>query len=271
MQPASFECRAMNIRATLLLSILLMSLSACSGDMPQLFWDNDAGKNEPAYAKQHQDGSKAQRRAPLDVPPELRADLELPDEQEVATQSDSKLLPKEYTKAVAGKAVALDARAYQAAPGKLFSATIDAMTALNLPVASIDSRSGIITTDWVRHGRHNSSMLGSMFGQNKVTLTRHRFLVRIFRMKNAQGVMESRLEIRVLMQAYISRHWVNKASKRKVSLELFDAIEEQLARMQKEAPLTAEPAPIDAPEQAQPAPTATPPAEQAQPVLPVAD
>jgi len=209
--------------------------------MPKLFWDGNDGdaRYDSSGAIKGSSEKNSEKRAALVVPPELRAEIELPEANEVATQTDPALLPKKYTEAVAGKGVALDARAYPASADKVFSAVIDAMTSLNLPVESVDSRSGIVTPDWVRKGVNSSitTVLGGMVGLNKTPI-KHRFVVRVFRMKVAGKVM-SKLEIRVLLQSYIAKHWVNKPANRKISLELFAAVEEQLTRMKANAPLRA--------------------------------
>jgi len=174
----------------------------------------------------------------------LRAELELPGSDEVAVSNDPNL-PEKYRKAVAGRAVSLSARIYDVDASSIFSATVDAMTALNLPVDSVDSPSGIVTSDWIRKGANNSNMFGGIFGAvNGPKLTKHRFVVRVFRLKT-DGLPKSKLEIRVLGQVYDNGHWVNKPFKQDVSKELFDAVEEQLARIQSamppSAPIKAEP------------------------------
>jgi len=104
---------------------------------------------------------------------------------------------------------------------------------LNIPVQSVDSASGIITSDWIRRGSNSGmgSLLGGLMGDNSHAPTRHRFIVRVFRMK-AVDHPGSKLEIRVLGQMYLNKHWVNKPFKRKISLELFAAVEKQLGRVQ---------------------------------------
>jgi hypothetical protein len=200
-------------------------VSACSGIPKDLImWHDD---DTPAYAKGDRSTGKAASREPLDVPPELRAELELPGAEKIAGSADEKVLPEKYQKAVAGKAVALDARMYKLTPAEVFSAVVDAMTSLNIPVESVDSPSGIVTSDWIRRGVHSMSI----FGGDSGNVTRHRFIVRVYRAKLEDKLM-TRLEIRVLGQAFSSRRWVNKPIKRKVSEELFTAVDEQLTRMQ---------------------------------------
>jgi len=204
--------------------------------MPKLFWDVDEGKDQPAYAQGGSNSSQdAAARAPLDIPPELRADLEVPTADSVASTGNSEL-PEKYRQAVAGKAVSLDARVYDVDAANLFSAVVDAMTALNLPVDSVDSPSGIVTSDWIRKGSNSPNAFAGIFGAASGSdITRHRFVVRVFRLK-MDGQTKSKLEIRVLGQAYVSNHWVNKPFKAGVSKELFVAVEEQLTRMQQSSP-----------------------------------
>ncbi len=196
--------------------------------MPGLVqWHDD----RPAYAQGTPATSSgaATSRVPLDVPPELRAEYELPEASDVATRADEELLPKEYQAAVAGRAISLDARVYHLRAEKVFSAVVDAMTSVNIPVQSVDSPSGIITSDWVRKGEHSQGFFGATS-----TMTRHRFIVRIYRAK-LDGSEITKLEVRTHGQAAPSSRWVNAPPSRKVSKELFSAIEEQLARIQQGA------------------------------------
>lgn len=230
------KCPAMtHIRRNLTTLISLLLLSACSGGgMPQLFWPTEDGtNNQPAYARGNGGvtGTQSQSRAPLEVPPELRAELELPGDDQVASRVDESAVPESYRKAVSGKAVALHAKVYDFSAGQVFSAVVDAMTSLNLPVDSVDSPSGIITTDWVRRGENSSNIIAGLTGRVS-SLTRHRFIVRMYRLKGEAGQPErSRLEVRVLSQVFQTNRWVNAPIKRKVSKELFSSIEEQLTRM----------------------------------------
>jgi hypothetical protein len=211
-----------NIRLIIALFISMILLTACAGQ-DMIMWHDD---DKPAYTKGGKSSGKAASREPLDVPPELRAKLELPGAERVASTADEKVLPKKYQEAVAGKAVSLDARMYKLTPAEVFSAVVDAMTSLNVPVDSVDSPSGIITSDWIRRGEHSMSI----FGGGADTVTRHRFIVRVYRAKMEDKLM-TRLEIRTLGQAFHSRRWINRPIKRKISEELFTAVEEQLTRM----------------------------------------
>jgi len=221
--------------------------------MPKLFWDVDEGKDQPAYAQGTEKSADAKSRAPLDVPPELRADLQVPEANAVGANADPNELPDKYRETVAGKAVALDARVYDFTTAQVFSASVDAMTSLNMPVDSVDSPSGIVTTDWIRRGANNPSILGSMSGifgaADSSDLTRHRFIVRVFRATLPSGIEKTRLEIRVLAQAYVNGHWTNKPIQQKVTDELFGAVEEQLTRMQTQGaqPVAPNATPADVP------------------------
>lgn len=196
--------------------------------MPSLVqWHED---DKPDYARTGVGGSaSAPSRAPLDIPPSLRGDVEVPKPDQVATGARS--MSADDKKAVAGKSVALDARVYDADAAHLFSSVIDAMTALNLPVQSVDSPSGTVTTDWIRKDSKskNANFGGfSVFGSGDTVLAqRWRFVVRVLRQKSDEGV-RTRLEIRTVGQEYMNKHWVDRQIKRKVSAELFSAVEERL-------------------------------------------
>ncbi|MDQ7012232.1 MAG: hypothetical protein Q9M29_10445, partial [Mariprofundaceae bacterium] len=194
-----------------LLLFLTLLLSACGRDMPQLFWDTGAGKDEPAYARGAPGAAGATSRPPLDVPPDLRGTVEVPMPEKIAgrPQAGDAVI---RNKPVAGKAVSLDARVYDQPVDVVFSAAVDAMTALNLPVASVDSPSGTVTTDWVRHDANTKNTsaldLGGLFGQETVRAIRHRFIVRVLRLKTEAGE-KTQLQIRTLGQIFVNRHWVN--------------------------------------------------------------
>jgi len=219
---------------------MISLLSACEGK--QFFYPNE--QTGPAYTLgKGADPVTGKPRAPLDVPPELQADLEVPMAGEVASRADEKVLSKDYQDAVAGKAIALDARLYPVDAAKVFSAVVDAMTSMNIPVDSVDSPSGVITSDWIRRGSNSASMF-DMFGQNLAnTPTRHRFIVRVYRAKIAGRAESSKLEIRVHGQAAINRAWKNKPFKKNVAEQLFVAVDEQLQRMQQGVTATGDSAP----------------------------
>ncbi len=206
------------------------SLNACVGlpSLGNMFYPVES--NKPDYARGEKHGATANSRAPLDVPPELRKDIEVPMPDAVATETamGGDRISAEEKKSIAGKAVSLDARVYTRNAARVFSAVVDAMTSLNMPVDSVDSPSGTITTSWIRFDSNNvNAYLGSamdVFGMGPVH-TRHRFIVRVFRMKDGK----TELQIRTLAQQFIGRHWVNKILKRKVANELFSAVEERIS------------------------------------------
>jgi len=231
-----------------------LCLSACTGGM--MMWP--VGDEEPAYARGSKDSPAAEGRAPLDVPPELRDQVSVPMPDQVAVDSargEVKMSPVEK-QAIAGKAVSLDTREYDKPASEVFSAVVDALTALNKPVESVDSPSGTITTAWVRQsssssGNYMNSVL-NVFGGG-VSPTRYRFIVRVFRVDTGK----TQLQIRTLGQQFINRHWVFKEIKRKVSSELFDATEERLGT-QAQQPAAALAVPPAAEGAAVPAPAAPP-------------
>ncbi len=196
--------------------------------MPKLFWSTTEA-DQPAYARGTGNSPAAQSRAPLDVPPSLRGEVEVPVPDTVASKGGESSEPAKEV--VAGKAVALDAKLYATDAANVFSAVVDAMTALDMPVQSVDSPSGTVTTDWIRQGSEksaNSSAIASMFSAGGVQGRRHRFVVRVLRQTTEEKV-QTRLEIRTVGQAYMNRHWVNRPMPRKVSGKLFSAVDERLS------------------------------------------
>ena len=219
--------------ARLSLICYTLLLAACSEGMPQLFWPVEG--NKPDYARGAK-SAQAKGRPPLEVPPELRKEVEVPMPDEVAVNAargDVKMSPEEKA-AVAGKAVSLDTRLYDKPAAEVFSAVLDAMTALNLPVDSVDSPSGTVTTEWVRPNANTPNVyvgtLLNVFGAGPVHL-RFRHIVRVFRTKDGK----TELQVRTLGQQFINRHWVNKPLKRQAANELFSAIEERLGNPPKNA------------------------------------
>jgi len=212
---------------SLLSIVLTLSVLFLSGCDRELLVPWEAGSDKPAYA-QGSGGSKgAESRAPLDVPPELRDDVEVPNPDGVATANGAGYSSEEKSQ-VAGQAVSLDGRVYQQDAATVFSAVVDAMTALNLPVQSVDSPSGTLTTDWIKKSTDaTAAMFGGMFGGETVLAIRYRYVVRVLRQKAEAGEM-TRLEIRTTGQAFVNRQWVDRPIKRKVADELFAATEERL-------------------------------------------
>ena len=213
------------------LFLLISMLAGCS-DMPKLFWGMDEGTG--ASVTKEGGEPTAPSRPPLVVPPELQGKVSVPMAKSVATSNaplTAAAIPAAAKKMVAGKAVALDARVYDVDAAPLFSAVIDAMTALNIPVESVDSPSGTVTSDWMRKDAASSALggLANVFGGGGAPqAVRHRFVVRVLR-QEIGGKPRSRLEIRTLSQVFQNRHWMNKRLKRKVANELFSAIEERIA------------------------------------------
>jgi len=203
--------------------LFVVLISGCgSTSMPKLFWSNDDTQGGGGHAQ-----VKADVRPVLDVPPSLRGEVQVPDADSVAVQDK---VPERYKKIVAGKKVALDARQYDKPVADVFSAVIDAMTGLNLPVQSVDSASGTIATDWVRVGVNspNTLSVASLFNSAKPTAIRYRYVVRVLR-ETLQDKEVTRLEIRTLGQVFQNRHWINKKIRRKYANNLFSRVEEGLS------------------------------------------
>jgi len=205
---------------TLIIAVVL--LAGCDRQLLVPYSDD---ANKPDYS---QNGSAAASRAPLDVPPELRGDVEVPEPDKIASQGGPAAVNKGR---VAGQAVSLDGRVYSHGVATVFSAAVDAMTALNMPVQSVDSPSGTLTTDWIKQESvsSNASVMSGVFGGETVLGVRYRFVVRVLRQKGGEAEL-TRLEIRTVGQAFVNRHWVNRPIQRKVSDELFAAVEERLPR-----------------------------------------
>ena len=202
----------------------LVFVTGCASGMPQLFWETEGDK--PDYARSSGITGASETRAPLNVPPELREELSVPQPDQVAVNaaSGNVKLSELEKKAIAGKAVSLDARNYEKTPAEVFSAVVDGMTSLNMPVESVDSASGTITTDWVRITSPTmTSALAGVFGGG-VLATRYRLIVRVFRLPDG----DTQLQIRSLGQQFANQKWTFKEMKRKVQNELFTATEERL-------------------------------------------
>ncbi len=222
----------MNIRFYMVF-LLAFIISGCS-EMPKLFWKTDEGKGGKVSSPDA--GVRAPSRAPLVVPPELQGKVEVPMPQQIAasgteSRQGASVAPRMSKPLVAGKAVALDARVYPVAAAPLFSAVVDAMTALNIPVESVDSPSGTVTSDWIRKDAASSIIapMANLFGGGgAVQAMRYRFVVRVLR-QQVGDAQQSRLEVRTLGQVFSNRHWVNKPFKRKLSNELFSAVEERIS------------------------------------------
>ncbi|RME84060.1 MAG: outer membrane protein assembly factor BamC, partial [Zetaproteobacteria bacterium] len=201
-----WNARAMKQRGIWLVTLVL---AGCGGG--PLFWPvDDPGTTKPKATKTR----PVPARAPLEVPPELRGELVPPMPDAIAKAAAAAgELPSRYRKLVAGKAVRLNARAYPVDAAKLFSATVDAMTSLNLPVAAVDSPSGIITTDWVRNDANTTASFSANLFGGGVRAYRYRYVVRVMRVPEKAN--ESVLEVRTLGQVYVNKHWVNRPLKRR--------------------------------------------------------
>jgi len=189
-----------------------------------MLWSSDEGAGTGQLHAQ----VKSESRPALDIPPSLRGEVEVPDAGVIAVQ---KTVPERYKKTLEGKPVALDARLFDASTGAVFSAVVDGMTALNLPVQSVDSASGIVTTDWVRTDANNpniNSML-NVFGSGRPLAIRYRYVVRVLR-ETLDDVIKTRLEIRTMSQTFSNGHWTNKKLTRKRADELFSRVGELLAK-----------------------------------------
>jgi len=198
-------------------------LAGCSKDT-KLFWDLDEGRKQPAYARGAAKEASAPSRPPLDVPPVLRTEIALPHPERIGGEAE-KGLPARYRRLVAGEAVRLDARFYPGlSPDRLFSALIDAMTMLNLPIAGVDSAAGVITTDWVRKGKQSTVIL---FGFSTSKLVRYRFVARIYRARSSDGRIGAQLELRTIGQVF-DGGWKNAPIRQKPIRELFAALDERL-------------------------------------------
>ena len=214
---------------SLILILSTLALAACS-DMPKLFWSEKEGA-KPDTADQ---AAAAPSQQPLVVPPDLRGQVSVPIPDKVASDQPAQVqqAAKRDDANVAGTAVALDTRVYNQDVATVFSSVVDAMTALNMPVMSVDSPSGTITTDWVRKDASNPNLftpIVNMFGAGGPDFERYRFVVRVLRLTTPDGV-KTQLEIRMLGQVFENRHWVNKQVKYKASNDLFSAVEDQLSR-----------------------------------------
>jgi len=202
------------IRVVLIAAVVLM-FSACSG-MPQLFWDADGSQSPQQKSGEEVNNTSAQT---VVVSSEAHAEYEMPFAGQVAGQSGP--MPEKYKNMLAGRAVTLDVRSFNALPGRVLSSVVDAMFSLNIPVDVVDSPSGIITSDWVREGEDDPSFQPSIVG-----FTRHSFVLRV--VPAAEG--DSNLEVHVIGQEYERNQWADRPLKRRVSEELFSAVDELLKR-----------------------------------------
>jgi uncharacterized lipoprotein len=260
----TLECIPMN-RTTfpLILIISTLMLASCA-HMPKLFWKESEGTGTPQVNANGEPAAPSEQT--LVVPPSLRGQVSVPMPNKVASvpPSPSQQASTKQESEVAGTAVGLHTRVYNQDAATVFSSVIDAMTSLNMPVQSVDSPSGTITTDWVRKDASSPNVFTpvmNLFGEGTIMAERYRFVVRVLHLSTPSGV-KTQLEIRTIGQAFENHHWVDKPVKYKPSNDLFSAVDEQLAQRTRvssdaAAPGTTTPA-ASAP--AAPAPSAAAPA-----------
>ncbi|WP_100278513.1 hypothetical protein [Mariprofundus aestuarium] len=184
--------------------------------MPKLLWETGGGQTQQDHALEVSDTEAVK---PQKVSQVAKTEYEIPMAGRVGARAGA--LPDKFSRMLEGRAVTLENRFYSAQPGQLFSASADAMYSLNIPVDIVDSPNGIITSDWVRAGDNNPSLVPSIVGY-----TRHRFLLRVL----VDSGDKAGLEVRVIGQEYENSQWVDRKLKRNVSEELFAAVGEQLMR-----------------------------------------
>ncbi len=187
------------ITCRLLLCAWLLLFSACSQmpDMPNLFWDTEDAQHEPDTVSP---GRNAEPQPALTdgVSAELRTDRQLPMAEQIGKAAIAGKLPQQYRTLLGDDAITVDARSYGRTVAELFSAVIDAMTSLNIPIESVDSPNGVITSGWIGKGENDLTMPGIK------AYTRHRFIIYIYRSGGKSGDM-SRMEVRVPGQLYEKR------------------------------------------------------------------
>ncbi|MDQ6973269.1 MAG: outer membrane protein assembly factor BamC [Mariprofundaceae bacterium] len=209
-------------------SLAVLALSGCVNKDTKLLW----GMGEGGKASTVEKTVATESRPPLDIPPSLLGKVSMPQAKQIVVV---KTMPKRIVKEISGKQVSLDAKVYEKPVFDVFSAVLDAMTGLNLPVQSVDSASGTITTDWVRQ-RSKSASYSSILGGNGVMAVRYRFVTRVLKqsMKGENGVDKTvtRFEIHTLAQAYKNNHWSNTRLARRFSKELFSRVDENLIAKQ---------------------------------------
>jgi hypothetical protein len=144
--------------------------------------------------------------------------------------------PKRMVAGISGKQVALNAKIYEKTTSEVFSAALDAMTGLKLPVQAVDSASGTLTTDWI-HKKSDMKVMSNIFGGNSVVGVRYRFVTRVLKqtLKNEGGVDKhvTRFEIHTIAQGYKDHKWSNIKLARRFSNALFSRVDENLAQLSK--------------------------------------
>jgi len=229
MTQASLKSLAMklfNVLTTTAAAVVVISLTGCMNSDTKLLWGVNEGANKP------QKKVKVASRPPLEVPPGLQGKIEVPHADQIGVQQ---AMPSHIAKSVGnidGKQVALDARVYKQPIATVFSSVVDAMTALNLPVQSVDSASGTITTDWVRKST-NKGAIGSLLGGGGILAIRYRYVTRVLHQDIGEGdavKSMTRLEVHTVSQAYKNKRWQDKKLARRYSEELFSRVGEMLAK-----------------------------------------
>ncbi len=212
-----------------------MLLAGCSSGGPLImFYDTQDKPTEAGPSENN--GRNVTSSVPVEASLDSHGKTEVPMPDKIAVQrtDSSHVTDKVATvdESGAGKTASLDVRAYNTSAALLFSAVVDGMTALNLPIEHLNSPSGRVVTDWVR------SDAGQLNPSDGSTRTRYRYVAKVFRSENGE---HAKLEVQTLSQAFVKRHWTNKAMPRKVSNELFDAVEEQLGVAAQSAEPTRQP------------------------------
>jgi len=209
--------------------VSMLGLTGCISKDTKIFWSNDEGGKTSKVEKK----LSVDSRPSLDIPPSLLGKVALPHAEQVATVKDA---PKPVALAISGKQVALNAKIYEKTTSEVFSAVLDAMTGLKLPVQAVDSASGTLTTDWVRK-QVKSGLSSSIMGGNNIFNVRYRFVTRVLNqtLKSDAGSEKhvTRFEIHTIAQGYKDRKWSNIKLTRRFSNELFSRVDENLAQLSK--------------------------------------
>ena len=226
----SLSMKRINVVIISATAVAVLGLTGCVSKDTKLFWAAGEGGKASTVEKK----VVAESRPPLDIPPSLLGKVDMPHAEQIAVV---KRMPKRISKKISGKQVALDSKIYDRSSADVFSAVLDAMTGLNLPVQSVDSASGTITTDWVRK-RSKSASYSSTMGGSGVMAVRYRFVTRVLNqsMKADDGVdkIVTRFEIHTVAQAYKNNHWSNAKLARRFAKELFSRVDENLSLTTKE-------------------------------------
>jgi len=209
--------------------VSMLGLTGCISKDTKFAWGTDEGVKTSGASGQ----LAVPSRPPLDVPPSLLGKVTLPHAEQVATVQDA---PKRIVKALSGKQVALNAKIYEKTTSEVFSAVLDAMIGLKLPVQAVDSASGTLTTDWI-HKKSDMKVVSNIFGGNSVVAVRYRFVTRVLNqtMKSEAGTDKrvTRFEVHTIAQGYKDHKWSNIKLARRFANELFSRVDENLASSSK--------------------------------------